>query len=257
MDDRSSRRDFLRWIGASSGALLLSNFACNGSAQNPDTDAGRDAGNEDVGAGDIGSSDGGTTADVAELGGTDVGGTDVGGTDVAEPACEATGSDILGPFHEEGAPHRTVLATEDERGERLVIEGTVYEPDCTTPVGEALLDVWQADADGEYHGGSDDQYRLRGQMRTDSDGRYRFETIRPGNYPLGATMRPAHIHFTVTKPGFEPLTTQLYFAGDPHLAPDDPCGSCNSGDPTLIIELDDDPEGEGLFGTFDIVVESA
>jgi catechol 1,2-dioxygenase len=225
MNGKSSRRRFLELFGTSSGALLLTNLGCGSSQAN--------------GTGDAGPTD-----------------ADSGLSDTGSPSCALTGSDVRGPFHISGAPQRTRLAGDDEPGEAMVIEGTVFGPDCQTPVAGALLDVWQADAEGSYHEAGQD-YRLRGQMMTDEQGKYRFETIRPGHYPLGGSMRPAHIHFTITRPGFRPLTTQLYFKGDPHLAPNDPCRtSCNSGDPTLIIELQE-VSGEGVqwAGVFDIVLQ--
>lgn len=224
---QSSRRQFLRFLGASSGALLLSGLGCGSAAESNQTES--DNTGPDTNADPNPNSEAGS--------------------------CDLTGSDVRGPFHVEGAPERTILASEDEPGQRLLIEGTVYGPDCTSPVAGAVLDVWQADADGEYHGAGQD-YRLRGQMMTDSEGKYRFETIRPGHYPLGGSTRPAHIHLTITRPGYSPLTTQLYFQGDPYLAPNDPCGStCNSGDETLIIELEEADNG-ALRGTFDIVLTS-
>ena len=226
MSDESTRRDFLRIMGVSSGALLVGATGCSGASSQSDN----------------GSDAGGGDADRADSSG--------GGE------CEVTGSDIEGPFHLDDAPERTVLADEDEPGERLVIEGTVYGPDCETPLERALLDVWQADAEGDYHGGEEDDYRLRGQLVTDADGHYSFESIMPGNYPMGeGLMRPAHIHFTISYPDLPPLTTQMYFAGDPHLAEDDPCSTCNSGDSTLIVDLE---EGEGDIdwrGSFDIVLD--
>lgn len=180
-------------------------------------------------------------------------GTDAG----VSGSCDVTGSDVRGPFHIDGAPSRTTLAGTDEPGETMVIEGTLYGPDCETPLAGVMLDVWQADADGDYHGANDD-YRLRGQMTTDAQGTYRFETIYPGHYPLGASMRPAHIHFTAIKPGYTPLTTQLYFSGDPYLSPNDPCGTgCNSGDPTLIIDLDESHPDADWHGRFDIILAEA
>lgn len=165
-------------------------------------------------------------------------------------ACTVTGADIKGPFHQPGAPARTILAGPQESGQRIVIEGRIYGPDCASPVAQALLDVWHADANGDYHNGT--EYRLRAQMTTDADGFYRFETIRPGHYPLGNSMRPAHIHFTISKPGYVPVTTQLYFADDPYLKPNDPCGTCNSGDPTLVIALT--AGAEHALGVFDIIL---
>ena len=218
MSDQNSRRHFLRLLGASSGALLLGNLGCSASLTP----------NADPSSPEPGAS------------------------------CQLTGSDVRGPFHIDGAPQRTQLASPDEPGEPLLIEGTVYGPDCQTPVAGALLDIWHADAEGDYHG-ADQDYRLRGQLLTDDQGRYRFETIHPGHYPLGASMRPAHIHFTITRPGFRPLTTQLYFAGDPYLSPNDPCGrTCNSADPTLIIDLQPPQDAnQSWSGTFDIVLDRA
>jgi protocatechuate 3,4-dioxygenase beta subunit len=52
-------------------------------------------------------------------------------------------------------------------------------------------------------------------MRTDREGRYRFDSIVPGRYPLVWPLtRPRHIHVIVTHPQYKPLTTQIYFEGD-------------------------------------------
>jgi catechol 1,2-dioxygenase len=172
------------------------------------------------------------------------------GSAAGREACEPTESDFRGPMYAPGAPRRSVLAGPNEPGERLRIRGTVFGPDCRTPVSRALLDVWQADAAGRYHD-EREAYRLRGQILTDGRGQYQIDTIRPGGY--GG--RPAHIHFTVGAPGHEPLTTQLYFRGDPVLD-HDACGpACNSDDPHRIIELARQPAGFG--GTFDVVLKAS
>lgn len=268
MSDQNSRRKFLQWMGASSGAILLTGLGCGGNptAGADGSDVEGDGGTQDGGVGDADAAEtgpadaSGADAKSPRDGGGDTGGSDAGdgrdAPDADEATCEPTGSDVEGPFHQEGAPERTVLADANEPGERLVITGTVYESDCATPVADAMLDVWHADADGDYHG-ADEDYRLRGQMKTDANGEYRFETIRPGRYPEAGSLRPEHIHFIVSKPGFAPLTTQLYFAGDPYLAPNDPCSSvCNSGDPTLIIDLEEAQDNVDWQGTFDIVLTS-
>jgi catechol 1,2-dioxygenase len=149
------------------------------------------------------------------------------------------------------APRRTVIAGANEPGERLRVRGPVYGPDCKTPLPKSLLDVWQADAKGNYHG-DDEAYRLRGQILTNARGEYEIDTIKPGSYGDSNGMRPAHIHMTISSPGHEPLTTQLYFKGDPHLSHDFCSPECKSDDPHRIIELAKQPKG--LAGTFDIVL---
>ena len=83
--------------------------------------------------------------------------------------------------------------------------GSVLGLDCK-PLAGALLDFWQADAEGAY----DNQgFRLRGHQFTDADGRYRLETVVPGLYPG----RTRHIHVKVQRPRGRVLTTQLFFPG--------------------------------------------
>ena len=54
---------------------------------------------------------------------------------------------------------------------------------------------------------------------TDSDGRYRYVTVRPGAYPWGNhynAWRPPHIHLSLLGPAFATrLVTQMYFPDDP------------------------------------------
>jgi protocatechuate 3,4-dioxygenase beta subunit len=156
--------------------------------------------------------------------------------------CVATSSDALGPYWEPGAPVRvTRIADPNERGVKLAVEGKVLAPDCLTPLADYTLDVWQADADGNYYQGTDTNYRLRGKIKTDALGRYRFESVLPGRYGDSSGIRPAHIHVSFLSPGDNViLTTQLYFAGDPYLGDRDYCTrehTCNSGDPGRALTL--------------------
>jgi len=170
--------------------------------------------------------------------------------------CEATQRDARGPFYEEGAPPRMSIAEPDEPGERTLIRGVVFGPDCATPLADAEIDVWHADATGTYHDAETD-YRLRGKVTTDSEGRYSFESIRPGNYD----MRPAHYHLTVRRGGYAQITTQIYFSGDPYLGPGDSCQlpTCDSGDPRRILDVEaEEIDGKTLLvGEFDIILAEA
>ncbi len=131
--------------------------------------------------------------------------------------CEPTADNIEGPFYKPGAPHRAVLASKDESGERLVIGGAVVGMACNA-IANATLDVWQADARGGY---DNDGWGLRGQLVTDANGRFQISSIMPGRYLNGRRYRPTHVHVKLRAEGYRELTTQLYFAGDPYNKGDD------------------------------------
>lgn len=178
--------------------------------------------------------------------------------------CRPTVGDILGPYYRFGAPFLSRLASADEPGERLEISGTVLSADCKTPVGNALVEIWQANSVGQYDtqtpGNFTDRqhFHLRGMLYTDAQGRYRIETIMPGRYPVPPNLpgleqyagmtRPAHIHLRVMESLHVPVTLQLYFAGDPHIA-GDPWASQR---PDNVISLEQGSDGRR--GTFDIVL---
>lgn len=170
--------------------------------------------------------------------------------------CKITGQAVEGPYYRAEAPFRTILAP-TASGEKVVISGTVYASDCKTPLVGALVDIWHADSNGNYDETSSD-YRYRGRMLTDQNGHYQLETILPGYYRLGNGFRPRHIHFKVSKSSYLPLTTQLYFNGDPYLMPNDACATCGSDDPTLIIPLKTELDREVYIqrtGTFDVILD--
>jgi protocatechuate 3,4-dioxygenase beta subunit len=153
------------------------------------------------------------------------GGDDNGGkadelTDGAQ-MCTASVENILGPYYRQGSPLRTDLLADDPTmpGIRLTIRGRVMDEDCN-PIAGALLDFWQADAEGRYDNDGSfpdlppDVYRLRGHQFTDEEGWYEVQTIVPGHYLNGEQYRPAHVHVVVWTQGLQPLVTQLYFPGD-------------------------------------------
>jgi catechol 1,2-dioxygenase len=153
-----------------------------------------------------------------------------------------TESNIEGPFYRKEAPFRSNLA-EGLKGDPLKISGKVRGVDGT-PLAGAVVDVWQADKAGQYDNESP-KFVLRGRLRADKNGLYVYETIMPGQYDLGESKRPAHIHYKVSADGFKLLTTQLYFKGDPYLERDPFVRK------SLVIEL------EKSAGTFDIVLAKA
>jgi protocatechuate 3,4-dioxygenase beta subunit len=129
------------------------------------------------------------------------------------PACgRPTASQTEGPFFKPRSPRRASLIDPDMAGERLHLTGHVLNRGCT-PVAGAMLEFWQADAAGLYDNAG---FRLRGHQIANADGRYDLTTILPGRYPG----RTPHIHVKVAAPGGRPLTTQLYFPGEPGNARD-------------------------------------
>jgi protocatechuate 3,4-dioxygenase beta subunit len=127
------------------------------------------------------------------------------------PACDdgddPTPQQTDGPFFSPRSPERASLLETGVDGTRLILTGRVLDSACQ-PIGGALLDFWQADADGEY----DNQgIKLRGHQFTDAKGRYRLETIVPGLY----SGRTRHIHVKAQPRRGAVLTTQVYFPGEP------------------------------------------
>jgi protocatechuate 3,4-dioxygenase beta subunit len=129
------------------------------------------------------------------------------------------------------------------------------------PLTGARVEIWQCDAFGNYlhpgGGGSqaDPGFQGYGRRTVAADGAYRFRTIKPVAYGS----RTPHIHFAVSGPGIERLTTQMYVAGEPRNARD---GILNRvRDPRararLVVALEAAPELEAgaLAGRFDIVLD--
>ena len=108
------------------------------------------------------------------------------------------------------------IAPVDEPGTRLRIVGTMFASDGVTPLQGVLVYAYHTDAGGLYSRGPEPRRRLRlvGWARTDAEGRFAFDTIRPGPYP--GRRIPAHVHFMAEGAGYPPQWLHdLQFAGDP------------------------------------------
>ena len=151
--------------------------------------------------------------------------------DLLEVLGKSTPAQQLGPFYPTVRPldqdsdlthvqgvHGTAA------GELLDVYGVVSNHDGT-PLAGVTLDLWQANAVGRYmHGGDqreelplDPYFQGSAVLVTDTQGRYRFRTVRPGIYAFGGVPRPRHIHFDI-KSQQARLTTQMYFPGEPENA---------------------------------------
>lgn len=116
-----------------------------------------------------------------------------------------TPEETEGPYFTANSPERASLLENGMAGTQLVITGYVYSADCK-PIVNAMLDFWQADANGNYDNSG---YTLRGHQFTDANGRYQLTTVVPGLYPG----RTEHIHVKVQAPNGKLITTQLFFPG--------------------------------------------
>jgi hydroxyquinol 1,2-dioxygenase len=174
----------------------------------------------------------------------------------------ATESTVLGPFYVEGAPALPLGAdiAAGEPGTPTFVSGRVTDV-RGTPIAEAALDVWQTDDDGFYDVQRPEKgdSRLRGRFSTDRDGRYRFRTVKPVSYPVptdgpvGAMLdrlgrhpyRPAHLHVMASAPGYAPVATHVFVAGDPYIDSDAVFGV----KPSLIVDFKEQKPGRAPDGT--------
>ena len=151
------------------------------------------------------------------------------------PGC--TEVTVFGPFHVEIAPHYEDGAdiANGAKGEPCLVRGRVLGLNGEAVAG-AAIDVWQADAQGNYdvqYQGLD-HHQARGVLQSGPDGRFEFRSVLAESYPiphdgpvgqlLRATARhawrPAHLHFMIVADGYEPLVTHVFRRGDQYLDSD-------------------------------------
>lgn len=179
-------------------------------------------------------------------------------------ATGATDTTVFGPFYIKGMPERAYGENMAfTPGSPVVVRGQVCATDGT-PIGNAVLDVWQTAENGMYSGQDTEQPHgnLRGRYRTNSEGRYAITTILPVSYPiptdgpvgkmLGATgrhpWRPAHLHFMIEASGHRTLVTHLFDKDDKYLESDAVFGV----KPSLMVSYLDRPADDELARRFNI-----
>ncbi len=146
---------------------------------------------------------------------------------------------VLGPFYLSGAPKlpmgANIAKKENPNAVMALVQGRVLD-DKGQAIAGAVVDVWQASFQGAYHMQDDNipEFNLCAQFTTGDDGKYWFVTEQPASYPVPddgpvARMleacgrhlyRPGHIHFIVSAPGYDRLTTQIFTKGDKYLDSD-------------------------------------
>jgi hydroxyquinol 1,2-dioxygenase len=150
----------------------------------------------------------------------------------------STENTVLGPFHVADAP-RCELGTNislDGKGEPLLVQGRVVDT-RGNPIKGAILDIWQANADGFYdvqQKGIQPDWNLRGVFETDANGEYWLRSAKPRWYPIpddgpvGKLLaaldrhpnRAAHVHFIVKARGYDTLITHIFVPDCPFLTED-------------------------------------
>ncbi len=176
----------------------------------------------------------------------------------------ATETTVLGPFYVSGAPERSLgdNICLDGKGMPVVVSGRVTDI-RGKPIAGATLDAWMTNEDGFYdvqQPGIQPNMNLRGIFRAGGDRRYWFRAAKPRFYPIPGdgtvgrmlersgrhNFRPAHLHFIVSAPGYEPITTHYFDRKSPYLDSDAVFGVKES----LIIDFDDhdDPKQAAELG---------
>ena len=124
------------------------------------------------------------------------------------------------------------LVTPDAAGEKIRIEGRVLDGDGA-PIPDAMLEIWQADAAGRYAHPADTRalpnaaFRGFGRSPTDSEGRYAFDTIKPGAVPgPNGRMQAPHIGVNLFSRGvLKQMVSRIYFSDE----------AANAADPVLEL----------------------
>jgi hydroxyquinol 1,2-dioxygenase len=147
----------------------------------------------------------------------------------------ATEATVLGPFFAHGAKEYgyggDLRVGCTVKGEDVWVSGRVLGTDGK-PVPNAVLDIWQAKADGIYDvQEADAEFELRGRVKANAKGEYAFASYKPKFYSIpmdgpvgdlisattGNHMRPAHMHAIVSAPGYQKVITHVFVDGDPYL----------------------------------------
>ncbi|HEY7449442.1 MAG TPA: dioxygenase [Vicinamibacterales bacterium] len=149
-----------------------------------------------------------------------------------------TDASMLGPFwrmHAPSTPNGGSIVRSPTPGPALFVRAWFKDTDGAPIVG-AEVDVWHSSTEGFYENQDPGQadMNLRGRFLTDHDGFISFRSVLPAGYPIPVdgpvgdllraqgrhNMRPAHLHFLVSKEGFKTLISQIYRQDDPVLTTD-------------------------------------
>jgi len=200
-----------------------------------------------------------------------------GTTKAALQSCGLTPAQTEGPFYpvEDQLDKDSDLTfvkhkRKSAKGEVIILKGVVRDQNCKV-IKDTLVEIWQACSTGKYnHPGDpnpaklDPNFQYWGRSLTNDKGEYSFKTVIPGFYQATSNwMRPAHIHLKVHRRGFEELTSQVYFKGDPYNKSDKILQSLTKEEQSKVIvnfEVRKDKTGfekdNIKIGNFDITIRN-
>jgi protocatechuate 3,4-dioxygenase beta subunit len=113
----------------------------------------------------------------------------------------------------------------NEQGPRIEISGIIYQPDGKTPAKDVVLYIYHTDQTGIYRkkgnetGTGTRHGYIRGWIKTNEKGQYKFYTLVPASYPN--SRNPKHIHPTIKEPGFNEYWIDEFVFDDDPLLPDE------------------------------------
>ena len=127
----------------------------------------------------------------------------------------------------------------NEPGPKMLISGVVYKADGKTPAKDVVLYIYHTDQKGNYSlkgnetGWGKRHGYIRGWMKTNEKGEYKFYTLRPASYPNSEA--PQHIHPTIKEPDINEYWIDEYvFDDDPNLKPSERSKLPNRGGGGII-----------------------
>jgi len=144
-----------------------------------------------------------------------------------------------------------------EEGPKLKVTGMVYKKDGKTPAQDVILYVYHTDQNGIYPTRGDEKGWarrhgfIRGWVKTDSNGKYTFYTLKPGTYP--SRSEPAHIHIVILEPNGKYYWLNSYhFEDDPLIKEKEKFPSSPRGGSSGVLKLEED--NGLLIGKRDIIL---
>ena len=133
-----------------------------------------------------------------------------------------------------------------EKGTKLAVNGVVYQADGKTPAANVVLYIYHTNQDGIYPKKGDEtgwakrHGYLRGWLKTNEKGEYKFFTLKPASYPNSTA--PAHIHVTVKEPGKnEYYIDEFLFDDDPFLTSRERAAQAGRGGSGILFTKEVEP----------------